>query len=125
MATNKQILIIDDDITSLDLITYFFEQNDYEAVRCADGHVAIEFVKKNIPDLILVDLMMPGIDGIQTVTEIRKIRSEPIPIIAFTAVDDPDVHQKAYNAGCDELLTKPCPTERLMRTIKKHLNLTH
>ena len=120
-ARSKHILVIDDDVTSLDIVSFFFEERGYRVDRCADGKAAIEYVRRVSPDLLIVDLMMPEINGVETVREIRKLGLQKTPIIAFTAVDDPDLHQQAVDAGCNEVLTKPCPTEKLLRHIKQYL----
>jgi CheY-like chemotaxis protein len=118
----RKILVIDDDITSLDIVSCLFERKGYEVERCADGYTAIESVRDMDPDLLIVDLMMPGINGVQTVEKIRNdLGIKTTPIIAFTAVDDPEVHEQAISAGCNEVLTKPCPSEKLVRAITRYL----
>lgn len=120
MAT-KHILVIDDDITSLDIVSYFFEERGYRVDRCADGKSAIEYVQRVQPDLMIVDLMMPDLNGTETVKKIRAMGLKDVPIIAFTAVDDAELHNEAIEAGCNEVLTKPCPTEKLLKRIQRHL----
>jgi len=117
----KHILIVDDDITALDIVSYLFEEKGYNVERCADGHSAIESIRENNPDLLLVDLLMPQINGVDTVKRIRELGHGEIPIIAFTAVDEPELHKDAIDAGCNDLLTKPCSAEKLIRHIKKFL----
>ena len=117
----KHILVIDDDVTSLDIVSFLFEERGYDVERCSDGFAAIEYVKRVKPDLLLVDLMMPGINGAETVRQIRELGLSAVPIIAFTAIDDPELHRGALDAGCNEVLTKPCPAEKLIRNIKKYL----
>lgn len=119
----KQILVIDDDITSLDIVSFVFEKQGYTVTRFADGHSAIDFLQNNVVDLTIIDLMMPQINGIDTVRLIRTEKLTDCPIIAFTAVDDPQLHQAAIDAGCNSVLTKPCPTEKLVREIRRYLDL--
>ena len=119
--STKHLLVIDDDITSLDIVSFLFEERGYNVDRCTDGRAAIEYVKRIHPDLLIVDLMMPEINGAETVREIRQLGLTDVPIIAFTAVDDPELHQEALTAGCNEVLTKPCPAEKLLKQIKKFL----
>lgn len=119
----KQILVVDDDITSLDIVSFVFEKHGYTVNRAADGHTAVEFLRNNQIDLAIVDLMMPGINGVETVSQIRKQNLTTAPIIAFTAIDDPQLHQEAINAGCNSVLTKPCPTEKLVKEIRRFLDL--
>ena len=116
-----RVLVIDDDITALDIVSFLLEEKGFFVERCVDGYSAIESVHKVSPNLIVVDLMMPGINGIQTVQEIRARGYSAVPIIAFTAVDDPRVHDEARGAGCDLVLTKPCRPERLLQHIEKLL----
>lgn len=117
----KQILVIDDDITSLDIVSYLFEERGYHVERCADGYTAIEYTKQATPDLIIVDLMMPQINGTETVRNIRALGLKDVPIIAFTAVDEPELHREAEQAGCNTVLTKPCRPEKLLKHIKEYL----
>ena len=120
-GAKKNILVIDDDITSLDIVSFLFEERGYHVERCADGFAAIEFTKQNKPDLIIVDLMMPQINGADTVRNIRALGYDSIPIIAFTAVDEPDLHREAEEAGCNTVLTKPCRPDKLLKHIKQFL----
>ncbi len=117
MAPKIKILLVDDDMTSLDLMDLLFEDKGFEVIRCSDGLQAVAAAQKDSPDIILVDLMMPGITGQEAV---RQIRSQGIrvPVVAFTALDDPDTHQDARNAGCNLVLTKPCKPSDLI----KHIN---
>jgi len=106
MPTRK-ILIIDDDVTALDIVDLLFEDKGYEVVRRTDGLSALECVEEVAPDVVLIDLMMPRMNGQDCIREIRA-KGIAIPIIAFTALDDPEVHQEALDAGGDLVLTKPC-----------------
>ncbi len=116
----RKVLLVDDDITSLDIISYLVENRGYSVERSAEGHKAIEEVQSNPPDVLVVDLLMPGIDGIETVTRIREL-GFTMPIVAFTAVDDLELHDRARQAGCDEVLTKPCRPDKLIATIEQLL----
>ena len=117
----KQILVIDDDITSLDIVSFLFEERGYNVERCADGFAAVEFTKQTTPDLIIVDLMMPQLNGTETVKSIRSLGLLDVPIIAFTAVDEPELHKEAERAGCNTIITKPCRPEKLLKHIKEYL----
>lgn len=117
----KKIVLIDDDITSLDIIAFLFEQGGYEIQRFADGKQAVDYVAANPPDVVLVDLMMPGVNGIQTTDMIRSMGYLG-PIIAFTALDDTEIHAAAMDAGCNEVVTKPCQGKKLLSLIERHLS---
>ncbi len=117
--TNK-ILVIDDDVTALDIVDLLFEDRGYDVVRRADGLSALECVKDTNPDIILIDLMMPKMNGQECIRELRN-RGVSVPIVAFTALDDPEVHQEARDAGCNLVLTKPCKSQELVRQIESLL----
>lgn len=109
----KKILIIDDDMTALDIVDFLFEEKGYEVVRRADGISALECIDEVDPNIILIDLMMPRMNGQECIKELRQ-RGIQVPIVAFTAVDDPEVHQEAVDAGCNLVLTKPCKPKALV-----------
>ncbi|MCI5066145.1 response regulator [bacterium] len=114
----KKILIIDDDMTALDIVDFLFEDKGFEVERRADGVAALECVQAAEPHVILIDLMMPKMSGQECVKELRS-RGISVPIIAFTAVDDPEIHLEAENAGCNLVLTKPCKPALLVSHVEK------
>jgi CheY-like chemotaxis protein len=113
----KKILIIDDDMTALDIVDFLFEDKGFEVVRRADGISALACIGDVKPDIILIDLMMPKMNGQECIRQIRG-RGLELPIVAFTAVDDPEIHQEALSAGCNLVLTKPCKPATLVRHIE-------
>jgi len=117
---NNRILVVDDDVTSLDIVDVMLESQGFDVVRASNGKAAVEGVEEADPDLILIDLMMPHMSGQEAV---RQIRSKGIecPIVAFTALDDPTIHQDAKDAGCNIIVTKPCKTKDLVRGIQELL----
>ena len=117
----KKILIIDDDVTALDIVDFLFEDKGFEVVRRADGISALECVEEEDPDIILIDLMMPKMNGQECVRQLRA-KGLTLPIVAFTALDDPEVHQEAMDAGCNLVLTKPCKPAVLVEHIEKFLD---
>jgi two-component system, OmpR family, response regulator VicR len=118
--TAKKILIVDDDVTALDIVDFLFEEKGFEVVRRADGSSAVSSIEEVSPDIILVDLMMPKMNGQETVRQLRK-KGVAVPIVAFTALDDPDIHQEALDAGCNLVLTKPCKPAVLVQHIQNLL----
>lgn len=111
------ILIIDDDMTALDIVDFLFEDKGFDVVRRADGPSALECIEETNPDIILIDLMMPRMSGQECVKLIRE-KGIRVPIVAFTAVDDPEVHDEARDAGCNLVLTKPCKPAKLVEHIE-------
>jgi CheY-like chemotaxis protein len=116
----KKILIIDDDMTALDIVDFLFEEKGYNVVRRADGITALECVEQEQPDIILIDLMMPRMSGQEAVRQIRA-KGIRVPIVVFTAVDDPEVHHEALEAGSDVVITKPCKPDALVKSVEKLL----
>ncbi len=123
MASDKKIkiLIIDDDVTALDLIDLLFEERGFEVVRRADGVSALSCIEEVKPEVILIDLMMPQMNGQETVRQLRK-KGFKAPVVAFTALDDPEVHQEAMDAGCNLVLTKPCKPATLVKHVADLVN---
>ena len=120
MSSQRKILIIDDDMTALDIVDFLFEDKGFDVVRRADGVAALECIEEATPDIILIDLMMPKMSGQECIRELRD-RGVNTPIVAFTAVDDPEVHQEAQDAGCNLVLTKPCKPTLLVEHIERLL----
>jgi DNA-binding response OmpR family regulator len=117
----KTILIIDDDLTALDIVDYLFDDEGFEVVRSTDGSSVIDSIDKVNPDIILIDLMMPVMSGQECVRQLRK-KGVKVPILAFTAVDDPEVHQEAELAGCNLVVTKPCRPKQLVGYVRQYLD---
>ena len=118
---DRKILIIDDDVTALDIVDFLFEDKGYEVIRRADGVAALDCVLDVKPDIILIDLMMPKMNG-QECVKLMRDRGIVAPVVAFTAVDDPEVHQEALDAGCNLVLTKPCKPANLVKHIEELLD---
>ena len=113
----KKILIIDDDVTALDIVDFLFEDKGFEVIRRTDGISALDCLEEVAADIILIDLMMPQMNGQECIREIRK-RGLKTPIVACTALDDPEVHQEAMDAGANLVLTKPCKPSILVGQIE-------
>ncbi|RMF54993.1 response regulator [Candidatus Woesearchaeota archaeon] len=118
----KKILVVDDDEAILSSLQLIFETsgNQWEIITASDGEQAIEAVKQELPDLVLLDLMMPNIDGFEVCKFIKK--KFKIPVIILTARSDPGTKEmtKAYYRP-DAYLTKPFDKDELLETVKKYL----
>ncbi|MBT3240727.1 MAG: response regulator [Chloroflexi bacterium] len=114
---NKSILIVDDDIDTLQLVGTMLEQKGYEIIAANNGEKALQITENKIPDLIILDIMMPGIDGYEVTRRLRAIEETSIvPIILFSAKSQADDKVIGYEAGADDYLTKPThPTELVSR----------
>ena len=117
------ILVVDDNRTNLQIIREVLEK-DYILQLAISGEMALKFVAKKKPDLILLDLMMPGMNGKETFS---RIREDPlncsIPVIFLTANQDEDVEVECLNMGASDFITKPIVPEILQRRIGKTIEL--
>jgi CheY-like chemotaxis protein len=120
IENGKKILIVDDDVTSLDLVDLIFEELGYSVSRLTNGLSVLDEISSIAPSILLIDLMMPQLSGTECIRELRK-RGLKIPIVAFTALNDPIVHSETVSAGANRVLQKPCPRETLVNTIKNLL----
>lgn len=107
------VLLIDDSLDQLDLYELALSDR-YELESAADGETGIRFAATHLPDVVLVDLAMPRMDGWEVC---RRLKSDPatatIPLIILTAQDEPELEMKARQAGAVGLLHKPCTVDRL------------
>src|SRR5436309_2017094 len=108
MRTPARILVVDDNAANVDILCARLSAHGYEMVTAADGEAALEAIKTQQPDLILLDVMMPKLDGIEVCRRVRADTSLPyIPIVLVTARSDSKDVVAALDAGGDEYLTKP------------------
>lgn len=111
----KKILIVDDELNMRMLLEIFLTEEGFDVQQAKDGYEAIAIVKENQIDLVLLDLMMPEIDGMEVCQKIREIKS--IPIIMLTAKKETKVKVEGLNSGADDYLTKPFEKEELVARI--------
>lgn len=117
---SKKILVCDDDQGILDVLTIILEKDSFEVSVINQGKGIQKRIREFKPDLILLDIMMPGIDG-KEVTKILKRNQETskIPIIILSALNNPD--QMAQDIGADDFLAKPFDISDLTDKIKRYL----
>jgi len=121
MSTQRQhrILVADDDARGLHFLKGLLGNEGYEIVAASDGPEALALAESTIPDAILLDVMMPGMDGFEVC---RKLRANPvlspIPIILLTALDDRESKLEGLEAGADDFLTKPFDATELIVRLK-------
>jgi len=113
-APNKRILVVDDNPRNLKLAFDVLEDAGYEVVEAVDAEEAQIMIDRNLPDLILMDIALPGMDGLTLTRKIRaNERTKHIRIIALTAFAMKGDDQKALTAGCDGYITKPIDIHQL------------
>jgi DNA-binding response OmpR family regulator len=114
-----KILIVDDDIDTLRLVGMMLERQGYQIIAASNGHQAITLAQSEQPDLILLDVMMPDIDGYEVTRQLRgDISTTQIPIIMFTAKSQVDDKLLGFEVGVDDYLTKPTQPRELFAHVK-------
>jgi len=120
--THKTILIVEDDPLSRELIVDLLEAAGYTVLQAEDGLGLLERVQAEHPDLIFLDLQLPGVDGL---TLARQLTAHPttrqIPILAMSAHASPERRAQVMAAGCADFLTKPLDTHAVLKTVARFL----
>lgn len=115
----QTILVVDDEKDLLDLIEYNLKKEGFNVLKAENGEEGIAVAKEKNPDLVLLDIMMPKMDGMQAVEEMRKDdQLKNIPIIFLTARSDEKTEVEGLNKGGDDYITKPISTTKLISRIK-------
>lgn len=118
----KTVLVVDDYSDFRKIISIVLKRHGYDIIEAADGYEAVEKAVEKHPDMILLDLAMPVLDGIEAVKAIRRHEElEETPIIAITAYHDL-YNQKARDAGCNAVLAKPVKIEQLAPIVSQYLH---
>jgi CheY-like chemotaxis protein len=126
MANNdahSTIMVVDDDEDIRQMMRVLLEDDGYSVLEAENGQQAIEIAQTASPDLILMDLSMPVLDGLTATRRMREIdRVSDVPIIAITAHDSPEHRTSASAAGINEYLTKPIDFVKLDKLLDRFLN---
>lgn len=121
-----QVLVVDDNQANLELLQACLEELDCETIAAFSGQEALQVVKKQPPDLILLDVMMPQMSGFEVC---RRIKNDPktaeIPIIMVTALNELGDIEKGIDSGTDDFLSKPVNKWELITRVKTMLKLKH
>lgn len=118
----SKILVVDDEIWACDAIKLFMEEKGHDAITAFSGEEALEKVKNEKPDLILLDIRMPGMDGMEVLKRVREFNKD-VGIIMVTAVKDEEIGKEALKSGADEYVTKPIDLNHLETTILVDLTM--
>jgi len=121
MQEKARVLVVDDQIGMLETFTDILEDRGFNVVTADDGFIAIERAKEQSFDLIFMDIKMPGINGVQTYREIKKINPN-IAVIMMTAYSVEDLVEEAIEEGAYTVVYKPFDMDKVIRTIEKVLD---
>jgi two-component system response regulator MtrA len=119
---NPRILVVDDDTALAEMIGIVLRTEGFEPIFCSDGGEAVEAFRASNPDLVLLDLMLPGMDGIEVATRIRE--ESGTPIIMLTAKSDTADVVKGLESGADDYVVKPFNPKELVARIRTRLRPT-
>ncbi|MGJ7046010.1 response regulator [Thermoanaerobacterium thermosulfurigenes] len=116
MGENKKIYIVDDDRNICEIISLYLEKEGFATVKISDGITALNKIKEELPLLIILDLMLPGIDGMTLCKEVRKFTN--VPIIMLTAKGDTFDKVLGLEIGADDYIVKPFDGKELVARVK-------
>ena len=121
-----KILVVDDDPDIIEIISYNLKKENYKVFSCYNGTDSIKIAEKEKPDLIILDVMMPGMDGIQVCEKLRSKNEFNNTIIMFLSARGEDfTHIAAYDAGADDFLNKPLKPRLLISKVRSLLRRTN
>ncbi|HEV7214345.1 MAG TPA: response regulator transcription factor [Chloroflexota bacterium] len=123
MAEAEQVLIIDDDADTRDIVRQVLQQEAYTVTECSDGRVAVQTFRDRRPDLVLLDVLMPGLDGINICLAIRE--ESDVPIIFLSAKGQATDKAIGLRIGADDYLSKPFDMDELVARIRALLRRAH
>lgn len=104
----RTVLVVDDDATTLEVLHTVLDLEEFAVLTASDGQSALDIATSSAPDVIVLDVMMPGLDGYQVCRALKDDpRTSEIPVVLLTARDQPDDREQGTAAGCDLYLTKP------------------
>lgn len=117
---SKKILIVDDSSANILLIDNFLQSEGYEVVTCFTGREALDLLSTSKVDLILLDLMMPDIDGLQVLKTVRSTEAtKDLPIIIISAVGEPEKIQEVKSYGISDYIIKPINFDVIFERVQK------
>jgi len=123
LCQGSKILVVDDEHSLVNLCLLIFEQAGYHVRGAFSGKQALQMVGDEMPDLILLDVMMPGMDGIEVCRRIRQLELAQRPyILMYTADDRQNTKTESLNAGANDLISKETPIFDLPQKIQTYLN---
>jgi len=118
----NRLLIVDDEAEICEFLKSFFEDRDFQVAVAHDGTKAFEQVELFHPDVVLLDIQMPGMDGLQTLKKIKEVHPR-VKVIMVTAVETQEKIEEAMRLGADNYITKPLSLEYLEKDVQDKIDL--
>ncbi len=123
-STKPLILAVDDDEDNLLLLAYILEPFGCTLITAVDGRSALSLAQTYLPDLIILDILMPHMDGVEVISQLRKdSKTKAIPAIAVTALAIQQQRERLLLAGFNDYVSKPYMLEDIEATVRRHLRL--
>lgn len=118
----KTILIIEDEEDHLEIVKLILEQHNYNIISARNGREGVESAQKNVPNLIILDVMLPEMNGYEVCKAVKgSSNTRSIPVIMLSIRSNPEDIEAAYKVGANKYMTKPFNLEELVKEVKKHL----
>lgn len=118
----KKVLVVDDEPHIVKAIRFYLEDEDFEVITATEGSEALDLAEKHQPDLIILDVMMPCMDGFEVCRELRsRSRTRLIPIILLTARESVEDKVRGFDLGADDYITKPFNNRELLARVKSRI----
>ena len=121
MNEQKKILLADDDSSISLLVKFRLEREGYQTLVAENGKIALELIEEHKPDLILTDIMMPYVSGLEVVSHVRNKLKFKTPIIVFSSAGQEEMVLKAFDLGANDFMSKPFSPNELIIRIKRML----
>jgi signal transduction histidine kinase len=123
VAQNGRILVVDDQPVNLQVVSTLLRRQGYEVVVAGNGEEALARYREATPDLVLLDMLMPGMDGFEVLKSLQALPPPVAPVIFVTAAQDRDMLLRAFDAGVVDYVTKPFLPEELLARVNAHIGL--
>ena len=114
--SGKKVLVVDDDVKTVELVKLYLNRDGYRVLTAYDGNEALRIARESKPDLIVLDLMLPGVNGLDVCRVLRK--ESDVPIIMLTAMTTDDDRLTGLNIGADDYVTKPFSPKELAARVR-------
>ena len=118
MKRRQKILVVEDNFATRTMLEHTLELEGYDVVALPDGSLVDSHLEETMPSLVILDIMMPGVDGFTVLKKIRATdRTHELPVLLLTALDDADSTWQGWTGGCDYYMNKPFDTDDLLSVV--------